>query len=196
MDKYEFLDFVKRSQEKIEASAKYEKAFVKKLTIELFEFIFNYYPKYVPYRDKVTSKLKVLSNNCAKEIIENLGSALYYQRKNLPYKSKSGAKHPTTREESEKKLNELKKIVPKEEHEYLEEIHWEEFESSLRTEMFHVGLHNKAKEIMVDFFEEDILSLNGDCLRLLNDYTYLLSVYPFVDDVFSLLEPFIEKSTH
>ena len=68
----------------IEASAKHEKAFVKKLSSELFEFIFNYYPKYVPFREDVTSKLKVLTNNCAKEIIENLGSALYYQRKNFP----------------------------------------------------------------------------------------------------------------
>lgn len=191
MNKEEFLDFLSSSEAELEALRKQEKAFSTKLTRELIEFVFRYYPEYVPFRKRCSEKLNELARQCANEVLEALGTVDYYQQNKKAYTPTYIAPTPPTRVDGEKELEELKKDIPEEEHVYLEKIHWEDFEVIRRNKMFYIGLHNKAKEIIVEFYEGNILALKGDHLRLLNNTTYTMAIFPFADEVYSLF-PAIE----
>ena len=173
MDKYEFLDFLEQSQ--------------KKLSKELYDFVFDYYPIYLRKQDELSEKLKEYANQYAKKALDDLGMIDYYVSKNITYKSKYPVRKPQTRQESLKDLQELVDLCPDEDKEYAEKIHWESFYETQEAELFDKGIHDKVKEILVEFYGDEILELRSDLLRMIDSYTHT-TVYQYIEDVYVLLE--------
>jgi hypothetical protein len=180
MNKEEFLNFLNNSQTDLEAAEKHAEAFIKKLSEELYSLVFSYYPEFAPYSKTVSKKVKEFACQCAQQVFENFDTVVYYQINNKPYTSKSSVPKPKTLAESEKELNELIELFP-DDKEYAIQVHTESFNETNRTELFRQQTHNKVKEVLVKFYEETILDLKSDYLRMLDNYTYYLATFPFID---------------
>lgn len=66
-------------------------------------------------------------------------------------------------------------------------MHWADFEEENREIRHRLGIHDKAKEIIAEFFIDDIVELNGNSLRLLDYYTYSFSIDPYIQEVYELV---------
>lgn len=181
MNKEEFLDFLDRHEKKMEECQRVEAAFMKKAPIVLFSYILNYYAECNDYKHELRKALQRDLRLCADELLESIGSAIYYMHEGKPYNEYLSPPKVTTVQESQKELQEFLEKVPQEDHEHLKEIHWDEYSYELRYQSFCKGLHDKAKELLVEFYELEILELNGDCLRLLEDHTYFSAVVPLIE---------------
>ncbi|MBI9068261.1 MAG: hypothetical protein JEZ09_13290 [Salinivirgaceae bacterium] len=184
MDKNEFLEFLRKSKENIEASRVREQAFFEKLARALQTLVFEQYPEYQSKQNKVSELLHEKSLLCASKVLDALGMAIYNQKNKISFNTKSKIIKPQTREESEKELQELINLYPNADIEYLKQVHWESFYERQRPALFHSCIHNKSKEILVEFYEDDILELSADGLRQIDSTIFYLAVCPFVEDFF------------
>ncbi len=189
MGPQEFLDFINESEKSIKASQELEEAFLKKMEAELVEYVFNYYPQLQQHRKKYTNRLLKIAQTCAAEALECFGLVLSYQYENKPYFKKNENKKPQTKEESEKELQKLLSEIPLKYKNNAIKTHWEMFEEQQVYEYFIYNAHLKLKEIMVEFFFDDINEFEGGHLRMLDSYTYSLAIYPFIDECYEIIEP-------
>ncbi|WP_075590813.1 hypothetical protein [Labilibacter marinus] len=193
MDPEEFLNFIKKSDRELKEAMAIEKAFKKKLSEELFRFVFEYYPEFEVYRTKVSAELKDKCAYCSARMLDMLSNVISSQKDNTPFKEGSRAPKVKTRAESEKELqafiaqiNEIKGDFEAD-IAYAEEIHWEDYEEEIKHQRFKKELHDKAKEILVEFYEEDVLALEADYLRMLDSYTYSLAIHVLIEAVYDMM---------
>ena len=170
----------------LENLPKIRQRFETKLTDELCSFIKEHYPN--KKIDHVPDELKSEVKSCARSALERFATALEAQMNNYPHKnSKSKLLTITSREKSEKQLKEYLLTIPEEAHDYMTKTHWEDFERNRMHELFQKGIHDKIKEVLVDFFEDDILKLKSKYLRLLDNDTQFLVVFRFIPKIYKLL---------
>lgn len=160
--------------------------FESKLTDELCSFIKERYPNKKPEQipDEVKSEVKSFASSA----LNSFATALEAQVNNYPHKdSKSKLITVTSREKSEKELKEYLLTIPEEAHDYMTKTHWEDFERRRVHELFQKGIHDKIKEVLVDFFEDDILKLKSKYLRWLDDDIESLVVFTFIPKIYKLI---------
>ena len=193
MDKEEFLDSLNNFLESIRLSKEIETEFKNKLAFRLYTFVFDFYPSFKDVEKSVYQDFNALCQQCASDALSALSSAEYNEEKQMLYQNKNNAPKIKTKEESQKELDDLIKqlttsdaVISKDDLEYLEKIHWSDYENEVKVQAFHKGLHDIAKATLVDFYEENIQGLESDYLRLLDGYTYLLAIYPFIDEVYTI----------
>lgn len=188
MEPTEFLEFLNRSEQEIKKLEKKERNFREKLSAKLVLLVFKYFPELESQRKRLLNSLQDISEQCAKIALECLGSAFHHAKNNIPYTEKKGIRKPRTKEESEKELQELLLLIDEKDHAYLSKIHWEEFENEQRHDGFYFKVHHKIKEVLVEFYFDEIQELSGGHLRLLEHYTYYLAVCEFVDAFYGIKE--------
>ena len=115
------------------------------------------------------------------------------QESGQPFKGENRPPKVKSKSESQKELQtfiaQIKKVEVATEKDlaYAEEIHWEGYADEIKHQQFNKGLHDKAKDMLVEFYEEDILALEGDYLRMLDSYTYQLAIFSFSETVYAIL---------
>ncbi len=199
MNPEEFLDFIRKSDREIKEARKLEKALKKRLSEELFNFIFAHYTSYEPYRTSLSAQLKIQCDYCSSRVLDMLSIVISSQESGQPFKGENRVPKVKSKSESQKELQtfiaQIKEVeaVTEEDLAYAEEIHWEDYADEIKHQQFKKGLHDKAKDILVEFYEEDILALEGDYLRMLDSYTYQLAISWFIEMVYDIL-PTLEQT--
>ena len=182
----EFLKLLDEFTERLKEYIETRERFVEKLTNELCAYIKEHYPRKKPVQ--IPDKLKSETKWCAIFAFESFEHVMKYQSKNKPYQPRHNFSIVTSKEESEKELQEFLRQIPEKHHEYAIKMHWEDYEEKRVIQLFHKGLHNKIKEVLVDFFEDDILEMKSEYLRQLDEYTYLSALCPFIQEIFKHLD--------
>ncbi len=121
---------------------------------------------------------------CAIFAFESFEHVMKYQSNNKPYQPRHNFSIVTSKEESEKGLQEFLRQIPEKHYEDAIKMHWEEYEEERVHQLFHKGLHDKIKEVLVDFFEDDIVELKSEYLRQLDEYIYLSALHPFIQEIY------------
>jgi len=182
----EFLRFLEESDKNTKYTRKIRKEFKEKLVNELCAFIKENYPGKKPVQ--IPEKLKNQAKWCAIFALESIEDAMVAQEKNKPCYISNAKPKVTSKAESEKELQDFLRQIPEKHHAYATRMHWEDYEEVRVHQLFLKGLHDKIKEVLVEFFQDEILELKGDYLRLLDEDTYLLALDPFIDKIYDHLE--------
>ncbi len=91
-----------------------------------------------------------------------------------------------SREEEELKLSsEMLDIPDKWKNEY-SQMFWETYEEEVKSQEYIFAVFNKMKEIMVDYYLNDIINLEGNLLRKLNGSLYHLAAWEMIDELYML----------
>lgn len=165
---------------------KINKAFENKLTSELYELVFTYWPVMEQHRKQISVQLIELAEVCVAETMSCLVLAEEYLRTGERVSEESPVPKPATREEAEIKMNDLFRRFPKLDTQERRESFWQEYEKGLWADHFFLAVHQKMKESLTDFYTDRILKLEGVHLRLLDSYLYYLGAWPFVQGVYGL----------
>ncbi len=107
MDAEEFLNFLKQFKADLREATNYKKACTKKLSEELFSFIFKHFPMYEPYRATLSAQLKPTCNDCSLLVVQMLSTAFHSQQNNTPYKHNSRDPKIKSKAKSAKELQDL-----------------------------------------------------------------------------------------
>ncbi len=90
------------------------------------------------------------------------------------------------REEEELKLCKEMLDIPDEwKHEY-SQVFWETYEEEVKSQEYIFAVFDKMKEIMVDYYLNDIIKLEGNLLRKLNGSLYHLAAWEMIDELYML----------
>lgn len=165
---------------------KRNKAFENKLTSELYELVFSYWPEMEQFKKQLSVQLIELAEVCVAETMSCLVLAEEYLRTGERVTEESPVPKPATREEAEMKMNDLFKRFPKLDTLERRNSFWQEYEKGLWSDHFFLAVHQKMKESLTDFYTDRILKLEGVHLRLLDSYLYYLGAWPFVQGVYGL----------
>ena len=165
---------------------KANKAFENKLTSELYELVFSYWPEMEQYKKRISVQLIELAEVCVAETMSCLVLAEEYLRTGERVTEESPVPKPVTRDEAETKMNDLFRRFPKLDTLERRDSFWQEYEKGLWSDHFFLAVHHKMKEALTDFYTDRILKLEGVHLRLLDSYLYYLGAWPFVQGVYGL----------
>ena len=186
MNSEEKADFYDRMGRMLENYIKIRNSFEEKLANELCNYVKENHPDKKPV--EIPEKLKESARGYAWIAYEVLGDAIEAQKKGEPYTFKRTCSIVKSDEEIEKKINEILPEFPEEKWETIRKGLWEEYKRSRVYELFQKGIHDKIKEVLVEFFEDSILELEGEYLQQLEDDTYLLVAYHFFQDMHKYLK--------
>ncbi|GET23949.1 hypothetical protein [Prolixibacter sp. NT017] len=182
-EKYQFY---KRMGEELEAMKERAEAFHLKLSQELFDLVFAYWPEMEVYRTNLTEPLKQLAEEYANETMEYLNTAEGYWYTGRPVEGVNPVPKPLTEEDAEERVKEYVRERPDITPEVFRKLIWEDFEEEMRGDHFVHQVHHKMKEALTEFYSENILNLEADHLLLLDDYLYVLGAGLFVQDYYKL----------
>ncbi|MEF8846595.1 MAG: hypothetical protein V5A59_14070 [Bacteroidales bacterium] len=181
MNREEKADFFDRMGRMFENYMKTRNSFEEKLTNELCQYITENHP------DKkgveIPDALKESARSYAWIAYEVLGDAIKAQEKGEPYNFKRTCSILKSDEEIEKQIDKILPDFPEEKWETIRKGIWDEYKKSRVYELFQKGIHDKIKEVLVEFFEDSILELEGEYLQQLEDDTYLLVAWHFIQDM-------------
>lgn len=185
MNKNEFLNFLNESGDEFNDYLAARDNFRKDLSNQLTQFILGVYSTFNDDSDKL-SKLKKESDMCASRAFDSLERTFSQQKSGQQYKQSTKLPQLISNEELQEEIAELQNLVPEEDYEYVEQICLEDFEHLNRVQQFKINIHNLVKKVLVDHFEEDILELDGQYFRYLDDNLFLMASFDFIDMVFEL----------
>ena len=188
MNPDDFLSFISKSKEELEASEKKYKLFTKAFCSDLFETSFNYYEELKTRKARLAPGMKACYETCATNAFNALASALYYKRDQLPYDEPVDIPKPQSKEEAGKHFQELLKDIPQALHANAFEVFWESYEEEAQHEQFISQIHQQIKKTLTDFYYDEIIGLDSGHLRLLENYIYYLSTSPFIEEFYTKTE--------
>ncbi|NQU51131.1 MAG: hypothetical protein HQ522_01185 [Bacteroidetes bacterium] len=187
MPSEEFLNFIKQSEErKAYYKALYE-GFSKKLPPALAEIVFNYLPELTKQGKNKEQAVLEIGEKYIRNIWEEYNMVYSLNINGGPMAKLNPVKKPTSREEAEKKrLKEIKQF-PEQYHKTYTKIFWEQYEDKLAREVFEYSIYEKMKEVFTEFYIDDIMEFNSDCLRSFDRGLYLMCTCSFTEDIYKLL---------
>ena len=194
MDKGEFLNFIKQCQIDAKNARKLKKNFILKMTNALYAHMMTCYPNIETNDEGTSTGLMQLSRKCAESVNETITSVGFEVEDGAP-PSKLSAFMPNekTKEDSQKELDDFLTLLKEVKMDgeatiaNVKKEHWEVFEDDNKHIRFLKGVHNIAKEVIVEFYFDDILELNSNSLRMLDENTYIRSVEPYIEEVYELV---------
>ncbi len=188
MTREELYRFYKNTLEELEERDKNGQNFLNDLSGQLFELIFRCRPDIKKYREQLSKPLKKLVTKYARETFQcfNRSSSLAYCKTEIT----ALLNVPTlkSRKESEKELKELIKLIPHADVEYLKKIHWEEYRHQKQHENFILNVFKKMKEVLVEYYEENLMEFDGKYLRLLDGELYYFGAWEFVQEYYEIVK--------
>ena len=184
----EFLNEIRKSEEELKQAEKIAEAFVNELTALLVEHVYNWYPEWQPRRSDTEKQVARTAEEYAVEVLQLFGSIAYHCQKGDPGEEKNTVPQPRTREESEKDLQEILKMIPPENREYMEEMHWEDFEWQQHHEGFRFEAHRLMKKALTDYYCDEIMNLEAGCFRQLDSFVYYLGAVQFVEKCYEMMD--------
>jgi|GEM_PF-5232973 len=186
MNREEKADFYDRMGRMLENYVKTRNSFEEKLTNELCQYVSENHPDKKGI--KIPEELKESARKYAWIAYEILGDAIEAQNKGEPYNFKSTFSIVKSDEEIEKQIEKILPDFPEEKWETIRKGFWEEYKEIRVWELFEKGIHDKIKEVLVEFFEDSILELESEYLQQLEDDTYLLVAWHFFQDMHKYLK--------
>lgn len=173
---------------RIDAEEEKGKAFHKRAKELLASFPLEYWEHNSSEREVLKLPLQKLAVKYSSKAFDcfDLVSWLFFT-KEKPSKEPAIPPVKTREEAGEQLMLKLKNIH--EDKEYYCQVFWEIFEEKRKRDLFFQGLHKEIKRILTDYYEEDILSFDGDVIRSLNGALYFRVVSPFIDEYFELVSP-------
>lgn len=188
MSMEEFLARINNFEELEKHYEKLYKAFSQKLPGELTEVVFNHLPDMLEKRDIIYDDVYKTAEKYIREIWESYNNADSCNYSKTPVKDVSPVPKPKTREEAEKELQSELEETPEKYHELYKKTHWECYEDEKPHEMFLYAVFNKMKEVLVEYYMNDILKLEADYLRILEQSIYYMCAIQFVQEIYKLEE--------
>ncbi len=184
----EFLNHIKRFEEK---EAYYEmlyKGFSSKLPPELTEIVFKHLPELNKHRKKYENVVFEIAEKYIGEIWEEYNMVNSLNSNKGPMANLSPVKKPKTREEAEKEFHKDKGAIPEKYHEAFKKVFWESYEEDLAGEVYEYAVYEKMKEVFTEFYIDDILEFDSNYLRYFDRGLYLMCSNKFVDEIYGLIE--------
>lgn len=166
-----------------------------KLQSELCEFFFSYWPEMETYRESIFSKLNQLAIYPCQEAYHAYLKANINLNKGVVPVCDCNVPKRKSRSEEEKSLKKLLTEFPalKDNKEYIQSF-WDNFEESLKYENFFFGIHNKVKEVLVEYYFGGIDELESEHLRELDSDLYYLSSHVFSVQALKILTQIKEQN--
>lgn len=161
-------------------------AFHNKLSQELFDLVFSYWPEMERYREQLTDPMRELAEEFSNEAMECLNVAEYYLRTGEPVKDVNPIPKPITEEDAEVQVQKYAHEFPTISHEEWRSMVWEDFEVEMRGNHFIHRIHQLMKQVLTEFYLEDILKLEPDHLLMLDDYLYIMGACRFSQGFYEL----------
>jgi hypothetical protein len=161
--------------------------FSEKLSSDLPNIVYEFVPRIESRKEEIKDKLENIIQKYITKTWDCFEGAYHLNFNNENTGEILDIREPLSKEESKKEL--LKKLndIPKEDHEYYSEIHWDSFNKRKLHEDFLFSVNKKIKEAVAESYAEHIQEFNGDCIRLLNSDIYYVCAYWFVDEVYGLI---------
>lgn len=184
----EFLNEIRKSEERIKQAEETGEAFVKELTERLIEHVYDWYPGYRQRRSVTEKQIAAVAEEYAGEVIQLFDSISYRCKKGEPVDKKHRVPKPHSREQSETELQEILKIIPEKNHKYMKQMHWEDFEEQQHHEGFRFEAHRLMKKVLTDYYPNEIMELEVGYFRMLDSFLYYLGASMFVDKCYEILE--------
>lgn len=187
----DFEEFYRLLDESVNGFKEYKETrdkFKSTLVNELLVYVYKEFPTPKPLNDKIKEELRAAAEICAMMSFDSFERACTLQAKNGVCTSRNFAPVVIAKELSEVKLNEFLLTLPKECHDEIKRMHWEKFEHHRIYQIYEKGLHDKIKEVLVMFFEEDILEFTSDSFRSLESLMTYYAYDSFRESVYELLE--------
>jgi hypothetical protein len=186
MNPEELADYFKRMAQMLEGFMATRNSFAEKLAKELCDYVSKNHPDKKPVQ--LPEELIKRAKQYALVAYECFAAVTQTQENNDPYDRKEPIYKITSDEEIEQHLREAKHDFPEEDWEGIKKVMLEDYESMRAYELFEKGIHDKVKEVLVEYFEDTILELKSEYLKLLEDLTYILVASSFFQDVHKYLE--------
>ena len=153
--------------------------FHSKLPAELCEFFFSYWPEMEVNRELIIQDLRELADYSCQDAYFSLLTAKNYLSKGMPILENQSLPAPRSRDKEEKELEKLLKKFPILNNDDFIQSHWEDFELGVKVDNFYFQTHRKIKEVLVEFYFENINNLEVDQLRFIDCQLYYMSSFPF-----------------
>jgi hypothetical protein len=160
--------------------------FRKKLSEQLFKLILFSRPDIKKYKEQISERLQQLVSEYTEETFECYNSAGLMSLS----KKDRGPVPPVpkikTRSESEKELKKDIIDIPDSRKELYIKSHWEVYKYDKIHEKFVQKIYRKMKEVMVEFYADDIMRYEGNCIRSLDFDLYYYAASPFVQEIYKI----------
>lgn len=190
-EKYQFY---KRMGEELEAMKERAEAFHLRLSQELFDLVFAYWPEMEVCREQLSEPLRELTEKYSNHTMECLNSAEYYLYNDEPIPDIRPVSRPLSLKNAENQVEEFIREIPEADPELVREIVMEDFDVEMRNDHFVHRVHHKMKEALTLFYSENILKLEADHLLLLDDCLYIVGAGLFVEDYHELADKIKEEN--
>ncbi len=160
--------------------------FRKKLSEQLFKLILSSRPDIKKYKEQISERLQQLVSEYTEETFECYNSAGLMSLS----KKDRGPVPPVpkikTRPESEKELKKDIVDIPDSRKELYIKSHWEVYKYDKIHKKFVQKVHHKMKEVLVEFYADDIMRYEGNCIRSLDFDLYYYAASPFVQEIYKI----------
>jgi hypothetical protein len=183
----EFINFINASEER---EAHYKALYVgfsKKLPPALAEIVLKHLTQLTKQGKNKEQAVLEIGKKYIRKIWEEYNMVYSLNVNGGPMADLDPVKKPTSREEAEKKLLKEIKKLPEQHHKVYTGIFWESYEEKLAREIYEYTIYEKVKEVITEFYIDDIMEFNSDCLRHFDRGLYLLCTCGFIEDVYQLL---------
>ena len=187
MELSEFLESLGERAAMFKEYKRQQEAFCRQLSGELVEFFYAKDKAYMAHRGVTEKAIKEIAQRYAIDVLESLNLVEYRQREGLPGKKENAVPKLKTKAESEKEFEAILHLIPPENLEYAKQVHWESFEEQQEHDTFLLDIHRIMKKVLADCYQDSILALDSEYLRLLDSYIYT-TAYSFADECFEILE--------
>lgn len=195
MNSPEYLHFIRESQNITTDTKRFKDKFVKKLSNSLYVYIMSYYRDYKI--EPLSEDFMALSKKCAARVYDNITNVQYLEKEGVTRKCSMLLPRKKTKQEAQKELKEVLASYKESGEEYfinnlplLIHLHWQDFEMDNYHINYLRAVHNIAKKVMLEFYSDEISALSSSNFKLLNAYTYMLSIEPYLNEVDELLPDF------
>ncbi len=192
MNREELYWLFKNFGDEMKAMEARGEAFHAKLSQELFDLVFTYWPEWKLYREQMAGPLRKLAEEYANKTMEGLNFAEYHLVNDKPVEKITPIPKPMSAADAEAKVQKHVAEFPDVPIEEWRRIVWEDFEVEMRANHFVHRIHKLMKQVLTEFYLENILKLEPDHLLMMDYYLYLMGAYRFSDAVYGL-EPKVEQ---
>ena len=165
---------------------KKSEAFHKKNSMELYDLVFDFWPEMEQYRTRISPVILGLARLSSNKVLQSLECVREYQRLGEQVKGRHVVPKIKTRRTAEKELKMLFEDLPDLNQEKYTKSFWEDYELEIRYDTFFLQTYQKLKEILVEFYFDKLVDLDGNHLRLLNSLLYYLAAMPFASGALKL----------
>jgi len=161
---------------KYELAGEKHEAFLAKMEEGLYHFIFEYWPELSLHKDLVAEKFREVCSKCALEVFNVYGLADYRNEYELPFDGElvTPKLGKIEKEDSDVLLmvDCLRKIGNSEVREFLDKRYKYNYSQDARFSNFSFHVHEKLKEIMVEFYTGELVELDSHFLKFIDHQLY------------------------